>query len=93
MSTPKLGRPPEYDLNHKDLNKRLRNRHIVSLIKTHGATNTRKLLMAPKRNKIANVRNDKLIPAKGLKVSMPTLLGMAIAGGVTLKQGRPAKAA
>ena len=68
-------------------------KHIVSMIVLHGATGARAKLNAPKRNKIANGRNHKLIPAKGLNISMPTLLKLASEGGVTLRQGRPRKAA
>ena len=93
MSEKKLGRPVEYDLNHKDPEKRKRNLYILALLTLHTASMTRRILNAPKRNSIARNRNHKLIPAKGLNVSLPTLHNMAKAAKVNRKQGRPTKIA
>jgi len=65
----------------------------VSLIAAHGATGAMDVLNAPKRNKAARARNHKLVPAKGLGISMPTLLKLAKDAKVTLKRGRPSIAA
>ena len=74
------GRPPKYVGNVK--------KHIVSLVKQHGATGARAILNAAVRTKLGKQRNVKLVP-KPLGISMPTLLGLAKAAGVKLHRGRP----
>jgi len=58
-------------------------RKIASLIRKHGITGTRKVL-AKEGLPQAEGRNKKY------KVSMPTLIKLGKAAGITLKRGRPA---
>lgn len=84
----RLGRPAVYTGNVK--------RHIVSLVKKHGATGARAILNAKGRGK-ANValiaqRSASLVP-DAIGISMPTLLKFAKEGKVVLHRGRPKVAA
>lgn len=63
--------------------------HIVGLVRSHGATNARRILNAEVGSEDAALRSAKTVPAP-LGISMPTILKMAKAAGVELKRGRPA---
>jgi len=84
----RLGRPAVYTGNVK--------KHIVGLVRRHGATGARAILNAGGRSKPAQEliakRNSNLIP-KPLGISMPTLLKFAAEAGVELFRGRPKAAA
>lgn len=82
------GRPAVYTGNVK--------KHIVALVKRHGATGARNILNAdadsgdPAEVALAGLRPAKTVPTP-LGISMPTLLRFAGEAGVELKRGRPTK--
>jgi len=67
-------------------------KHIVGLVRKHGATKARAILNAANGSPEAKMRSSKTVP-NPLGISMPTVLGLAKAAGVVLKRGRPRKAA
>ena len=74
------GRPELYTGNVR--------KHIVALVKQHGATNARKILIACNGSDEAKMRSEKTVK-EPLTISMPTILKLAKAGGVVLHRGRP----
>jgi hypothetical protein len=80
----RMGRPPVYVGKIA--------KYIVKLIKTHNASNARKILAARSNSKLVQYRDLELVPSP-LRVSMPTLCKLAKNAGVSHGRGRPAKAA
>ena len=78
----RIGRPPIYTGNLE--------RHIAKLVKEHNAMGARAILNANRGTKLAGQRNNKLVKAKGLGISLPTLNKIAAKYNVAHAIGRPA---
>lgn len=79
-NSPRKGRPPVYTGKVKS--------HILSLIRKHGLTHARRILMAETDTLLADERNLKIVP-NALSISMPTLSKFADEAGIERKMGRP----
>ncbi len=79
MKKRERGRPAVYKGNVK--------RHIVALVRKHGASKARAILSASE-GELVSLRSEKMVP-KPLNISMPTLLKYAKEAGVVLHRGRP----
>jgi hypothetical protein len=66
-------------------------KHIVGLLRKHGATKTRAILSAVD-GELASLRSEKTVP-QPLSISMPTLIKYASQAGVKMQRGRPKKVA
>jgi len=73
------GRPPVYTGNRLST--------IVEMVKEHGALKTTNILRADGRQKLADLRDQRVFP-KRLSISMPTVLRLAKDAGVQLSRGR-----